>query len=377
MDKKISHNQAGLILCIFTISLKLSALPAIMYIFSQTDAYVVCFIATIFDFLGTLIIAHIISKMPNKSFYDLVKDNLGKVVAIIVQILLGIYLLGKSIVTLQELHDYFINTLFDKLNTAFFFGVLGLFILYTTTKDFRTLGRVMQLIFWPMFIGIAFTLIFPISDMQVDRLLPIFKSGFRPIYSGLSKTNFAFGDYLILLLLMGKIDVKQKFKKEILSYMAVTLSFIVAFFIIFTGSFGDFAISQTLALGELPLHSTTPSTIGKLEWLTVVIWTGILLLNAGLISVSCRQCFDNIFSIKNKNLSSTIITGIIMTGVVLTYLQLDSILNIVTNPNFSIVSGSLQVLFILILAISYLIEKKKKNKPENFARESKRGTAKC
>jgi hypothetical protein len=76
---------------------------------------------------------------------------------------------------------------------------------------------------------------------------------------------------------MGKISLENKSKKKILLSALNVFLFIFQFFVIFAGSFGRFGVHQTLALGELPLHNTTPATIGKLEWLTIIIWTIILL----------------------------------------------------------------------------------------------------
>ena len=296
MEKTLTTNQASLILCIFTVALKLSALPALMFSYSGNDSYIACLIALIFDFLGTLIIVHILHKHPEMSFFQIIKETLGKATSIIVQVVLFLYFFAKCVLVLQELHDYFIATLFEELNPALFILVLGLLILYSATKNFRTIGRVIQLIFWPTVIGISFTLIFPINDIQIEKLLPIFEQGFYPIYKSIARTSFAFGDYMILLPLMGNIKFSKKSKKTMLMFVSSTLGFVFNFFVIFVGSFGKFSTSQTLALGELPLHNTTPATIGKLEWLTIVIWTVILLVNAMVLAIACKSAFDNIFN---------------------------------------------------------------------------------
>lgn len=358
MEKTISTNQASLILCIFTIALKLSALPAIMFFYTGNDSYVACAIALAFDFIGTLIIVNIMKKNPDKSFNQIITDSLGKVVTIIIQVLLLLYFLTKCVLVLQELHDYFIATLFEELNPVFYLIVMILLMLFSATKDFRTVGRLIQLIFWPVLIGIVFTLIFPVNDLQIVKLLPIFEQGFRPIFVGLSRTTFAFGDYMILLPMMGHITFHQKTKKHILLFMSSTLSFILNFFIIFIGSFGDFSIAQTLALSELPLHNTTPATIGKLEWLTLTIWTIILLINAIILIIACRSTFDTIFNSFGKKIGAIVTSLTVGIAVTLTYLQLEAIVEFAISPAFASIIGLFQVAIILVLIIASGINNK-------------------
>lgn len=365
MEKTISTNQASLILCIFTIALKLSALPAIMFFFAGNDSYITCSIALAFDFIGTLIIINIMKKNPDLTFFQLLKCTLGKVVAIAIYSILLLYFIIKCVLNLQELHDYFIATLFEELNPIFFLIVLILIMLYSASKDFRTIGRVIQLIFWPVVMAIIFSLIFPLEDLQIVKLFPIFEQGFFPIYTALSRTTFAFGDYMILLPMMGYISFNKKTKKHVLLYTSSTLLFILNFFIIFVGSFGDFSSSQTLALSELPLHNTTPATIGKLEWLTITIWTIILLINSIILIIACRITFDSIFNTFGKKIG-VIVTTLMVGGIVtFTYLQLEAIIEFAISPAFSGTIGIIQLILILLLVIANAIRNKRKNNPNN------------
>lgn len=363
MEKTISTNQSGLIYCIFTIALKLSALPSLMFSYAGNDSYIACLIALFIDMLATFIVIGIIIKHPDKSFKQLITETFGKVISSIIHSLLVIYFLAKCVLVLQELHDYFIATLFEELNPVYFLIVLGLIILYSTFRNYRIIGRAIELIFWPTMIALFFTLIFPIEDMQIEKLLPIFEQGPYPIYKAISRTTFAFGDYMIFLPLMSNIKITQTSRKTLVLYTIGTVSFIFSFFVIFVGCFGKYAISQTLALGELPLHNTTPETIGKLEWLTISIWTIILLINAIILAHTCRQVFDNLFGINDKKWSCYTISAILILIVGMTYLQLETIIQIAITPIFSALSGGLQLTILIMLIVSSIVAtNRQKNK---------------
>jgi len=284
---------------------------------------------------------------------------------------------------LQELHDYFIATLFEELNPVYFIIVLSLLILYVTGKKFRSIGRLIELIFWPTFVGIIFTLIFPIEDIQIEKLLPLFTQGPYQIYRGLSRTTFAFGDYMILLPLMGDIKLNERSKKKILTYAFSAFNFIFNFFVIFAGSFGRFSVNQTLALGELPLHNTTPATIGKLEWLTIIIWTVILLTDAMVIALASKTCLDNLFNVSDKKWTGYVVTAIVMLTVAITYMQLETIIEIATTPIFASIAGGIQILIVVLLVIANCIYLKKHppsanaRQKDNCKKIDKKEEAKC
>lgn len=359
MEKTISSNQASLILVLFTVALKMSVLPAVMSDFAANNSYIVCAVALVFDFLGTLVIVLIMRKIPEKSFFELIKDTLSKPFAIIIYILLFIYFFCKCIIALLELHDYYIATLFEELNPAFFILVIGLLLLFMFNKNFRTIGRLLEVVFWPMAIGIMFTLIFPISDIDFTNLLPFMQDGFYPIWNGIVHTSFAFGDYMILLILMGHISFRKNSTKKILIYMSTILNFILNFYVIFVGSFGDTAVNQTLALGELPLHNPYPATIGKLEWLTIIIWTGILLIQSVLLGKCCCKCFSCIFGNKTSKAPSIVITILIVVTLMITYLRLENILTIYIGNIFPPIVSSFQLFLIVLLVVCYNIHKRK------------------
>lgn len=362
IEKTISSNQAALILILFTVGLKFSVLPAIMCDYASNNGYIVCLIALILDFLCTVAVIVVMRKIPEKNFFDLIKETLSRPVAIIIYAILAVFFIIKCLIAILELHDYFIATLFEELNPLYFIIVLSLLMFFLFNKNLRTFGRLLEIFFWPMAIGLMFTLIYPIQDIELTNLFPIFQDGFYPIWNGIVHTSFAFGDYSILLILMGRISYKKGSVKKILLYMFSMANFIFNFYIVFVGTFGDTAINQSLALGELPLHNPFPSTIGKLEWLTIIIWTAILTIEAGILGKSASICFKHIFN-KEKSYTPSIITlSIILLLYSFSYLRLETAISIATDGVVVTIASLFQLLLIILLYICYFISKKQKSK---------------
>lgn len=366
MEKTISTNQTSLILIIFTVSLKLSVLPAITCDFANNDAYIVALIACIIDFLLTIAIIVIMQKIPQKNFFELTKETLSKPVAIIVYIFLFVYFFLKLLIALLELHDYYIVTLFEHLNPFFFILALGFFMLYIFNCQFRAIGRMIEICFWPLAIGIAFTLLYPIAEVQLVNLFPMFENGAYPIYNGLIRTSFAYGDFMILFVLMGNIKYSKHATKKILLYMSTILGFIFNFYVIFVGTFGDTAVNQSLALSALPLHNPYPTAIGRLEWLTIIMWTAILLIQISILGISCTSCLKQILGFRDKKIPSFVTIAIVLALYVPTYLKLEPIVKFATENAFSYTAKGFEILCIVLLYIEYFLYKKKSMGAKDF-----------
>ena len=69
MEKSLTGGQAGLIIALFSVALKLSVMPAIFNDYAANNSYVACLISLIVDFLICLIVITIMHKVPNKTFF--------------------------------------------------------------------------------------------------------------------------------------------------------------------------------------------------------------------------------------------------------------------------------------------------------------------
>lgn len=365
MEKSLTNNQAGLIIALFSVALKLSVMPAIFNDYAANNSYVACLLSLAIDFGMCLIVILIMTKIPHKTFYELIKDTFSKPVAIILNAILTFYFILKSLIALLELHDYYIASLFEELNPLFFSITFLLLLLWLFGKSFRNLGRSLQILFWPMAIGLLFTLIFPASSIELTNLLPLFQNGMYQLFNGSFHTAFAFDDYVILLMIMGHIDVNKKTRKTLLLYLFTMLNFVFNFYIVFVGCFGNTAVNQSLALNELPLHNPFSTALGRLEWLTIIIWTAILLLQSAVLGKCACRSFDNIFHTHDKKISTFVITGLIAIGMAFTYLKLYDAIQFVTSTVFITILLAFHVVVLTLIIISAIIECNKKHGGEN------------
>ena len=162
-------------------------------------------------------------------------------------------------------------------------------------------------------------------------------------------------------MLMGHIQYEKNTTKKLLFYIVNALLFILNFYVIFVGAFGETAVNQTLALGELPLHNPYPATIGRLEWLTIIIWSAILLIQGAMLGNFCCKCIKCVFNVSDIKIPAIATTIIISGSLVASYLQLYNVLKLVTSTPFVIISGVFHTLLVIVLLIAFAIEKRRGN----------------
>ena len=367
MEKKISTHQACLLIVLSTIALKLSTLPAIMSDYASSNSYIICFVAIVFDFIGTLIILKVMEKIPEKNFFELIKKVWSKPVAIIIYILLAIYFFSKSASALFQLHNYYSSSLFEDLNHSFGLLIILFLSLFLVSKNFRTFGRLMEICFWPIAIAVMFTLLYPINSIKLTNLFPLLEDGVYPIWNGFLHTSFAFGDYMVLFVLMGKIDYNKTTTKKILFYSLNVLLFVLNFYVVFVGVYGHTAVNQTLALSELPLHNSFSVTVSKLEWLTIIVWTALLFIYANFMNKCSCECLDRIFNISGKKSIPIVVSTLTTIVQLVVVFEPGHISKIFTNMPVGIASKIFPLVVIFILITSYLIDKKQnKNNFKNI-----------
>ena len=139
------------------------------------------------------------------------------------------------------------------------------------------------------------------------------------------------------------------------------------FYICFQGSFGTTAVGQTLALSDLPLHNPYPANIGKLEWLTILIWTIILLAEATLLGKCASKCLGFIFNCSNTRIPAMVTSTIIVNLIGITYLKLYDYIDFAIRSWFSTFIFVFHLALVALAIISFIIwHKKEKTHEKNI-----------
>ena len=352
----ITNRQLGIILFISTIALKFSVKPSIMCRYSGVDIYLAIIIDMIMELAMFGLVLYFVLKHPDEDFYHYLKNSFGVVVAKIIFVLLFAYFLIKTLLTVQEIYIYFLETLFDNFNTIYFVVPLFLLLGYMLNKDLFVYARSVEILFWFIIIGLIIVMVVPINNMELINYFPILENGFFNLMTGIEKTSFGGGDYLILLVFMKYVDKDDK-KTPLIVNVILAMWVVVSFYFVFVGVFGKTGVNQLLAISDISLHNAYPSSIGRMDWLTIIIWTVTLILQMGFTGFICMYLLRNIIP-TSKTKASLIIEGLLVVLFLIGNNHFTVFFELIMSTPFLVYVGVLHYGLPLILIINHFIVKR-------------------
>ena len=344
---QLSNRQIGILLSLSIISLKLFILPSEISRYAGNNAYISLIISLMVEFLFIILILFVMKRNPEKSFFEILELKLGKMFTKIISVILFIYFLGKSFIAIKELQNFLVQLLFEHISWWKFVVPLVALILYILNKSLRTFARSVQFFFYFVVVGAGITLILPIQQLELVNLLPIFSNGIMPVLQGSFYTSFHFIDFLVLFIFMGRIKYSKKTANSVIKYSLFTYLFILLFYVFYIGLFGNILVNEGLLVSDIPLYSNYPSTNGRLEWLSMIVWTIVLIYQASLMLICARESLSNFTTIKNNSILSIILLIIISIMLYIAYLDYAGVIKIITTKVFNIIL----LAFMLVLAM--------------------------
>ena len=357
--KQLTLRQTGMILALSMVSVKFLVFPALTFRFAGINSYISTLISFILDAIFIGMVAFVLFKFPNKTFKEIMAETYGIIVTKICYFVIFAYMSLKTLLIMKEAHTYFQDTLFENLTMTMFIIPIIVSSMYIASKNLKTIGRTVELFFPLIAFGIILMMVIPITKVDIFGILPFMEQGFKPVADSIGKTAFAYGDQMVLLLLIGNIKYDKEKPSKIFWYIGLTAALVIVMNIVFICLFGDTAIDQQLAVSEIPLHSTNPTTMGRLDWLTIMIWIITLLIQSGVFMFFAVEAFST-FSGLGKGWSVGIVGTIITIGLILLSLKLAQLIDLVINPIFVYIIIAVQVIIPIMMFLAALIKKKKR-----------------
>ena len=360
--KQLSARQTAIILSVSIISLKFIIFPAIITQGSQNNAYITVIFSLLFDLLFFLIILGVMKKYPYLTFFEILQNGLGKILSKIIIGVLAVYFFLKLIISIKEMHNYLYELLFESFSWYYFIFPTIALIVYITFCGVRGFGRSLEFMFPILAVFTIITILMPLNTIEFDNILPFLPDGLLPVLGSTVKTNFAFGDYFVLLILMGKLKYEKKTTKKIVKWILITDLFVVLFFVLFICVLGNLTVNESLAVNDIPLYANISSINGRLEWASTIVWSIVLVFQSSILMYCCSECVNYSLSFINKKINMVIICIALYAILRYLYLSLAMALNFILSKPFVIFTISVQIALPIIFIIAMFVGGKKNEK---------------
>ena len=357
--KQLSARQVGIILFISIVSLKFIIMPSLVFEISKNNSHISILINLISDFGSIFSYFWFMKKHPNLTFKTALESCFGKTITKIFFGLLAFYFFFKAFITLKEIQNYFNRVLFDDFDWVKYIIPSTALLAYISSKPFKTFGRCGEILIYIALFCIITIIPISLKSATFSELIPILQNGTPPVLKGAFASTFGFGDYIFLLLFIGKIKVTKTTNKTLLIYSISAMIIIYTLYLIFISTFGNLASNENLALSDLSLNISIPPTVGRLDWISILLWTFILFFNTGLLLASAKECLLVTLGTEKQNFILLGMFCVYIGFLLYEKLSLSVLLKIISSTPFVIFASIIQIGYPALLVLTGLLLKNK------------------
>lgn len=352
-------------MCGFSIfSLKLVALPSLIYKFNGSGGLITALLLFLFDLFMITLFLIFKKKFPKVSIYEMFEKAVGKVISKIFYFLIMMFFVFKLILLLNEALSYIVDVV-DEEQISFLFYL----IIFAITNTFvynglRSFSRTAELFFPIVLIGLIVCLLLSDNTFAFEQIGPLFD---RPVVDYLNtffSTSFWFLDFVFVIVLADKIKVTSDPVKSIVScalfYLALVMILYYAYYRLFTIT----SFLHNNAIADVTQFRRNIGNVGNVEIISILVFLFSMFFQAGLYFYCMCYLYGKIFN------TTRIYQPIIIFDILVAFLSYFVFKNIQIIMDFSLrylkyYSLIIWIIIPIFILIIYLMVRKKKNNGKN------------
>lgn len=328
--KELTVRQVSLLTFFLVVVNKLLIFPSLVSSYASRDAYIAVAFSMLIEGFYFLIILKVINFNKNLTFFKLLENGIGRILARSIFVLYAVYFFIKTFVLINESTLFFNNSFYGEFSPIIFLLPMLLLLAYMATLKLKTLARAYEILRVFILVGVLFALYVSLSNADFINTLPILENGLGGVLEGIFKTTFWYGDYLILFLFLGKIKVEKGLNKKLIKTWLLGTVFVVLFVFAFYNIFGETSLFFNNAISDV-LNAGSASFLTKINWLIILLFASGLVYCMGLYVYAVYNFISyNIKAIK----SYYIVLPIIILLVILLFFNnfnFDRLVSVLTN----------------------------------------------
>ena len=333
----ITTHQLSVILLIASIALKVLLLPSLLAEYAGNTLYISVIVGYIFEFITLFFILKIMRMCPDKNFFEVLSKCFTKVGAFVISIAYALYYAVKCFYILCETRLFFIETLYEEFSWILFILPLFFLLLFIISKRAKVIARIYESLNMIIIGGFIFLIIVAIADADFSDLLPFMNNGITGVWNALYKNIFMFGDTIILLVFCGRVKFEKDFEHKLRKSIIISAILVTIFMIIYYGIYGNIADMLRFAISSVVQFSPRVSSMGRVDWIAICIWSAVLLLQLILITWLQKTLANDMFNIKKHQTLTGIVITVLLFIITLVYYFNIEFAFIIINSNWAII----------------------------------------
>ena len=369
MESRINYRQMSILVFMSFISLKMLALPSVMYKDSENMSWFVTLVLMIVDMIYSLLIVEMMKRSGSKNILEFMSYCVGGFLA---RVFLIAYILKFALVIAnisKGLEFFVVENFYSEFNWLVFVIPLIIILGFMVYKGIRNIARVNELICWAVVLGCIYIALNSIEDVDFLSFLPMFKDGAKPLFvSGFRHLSW-FGSASFLMMLFGSVDFSTEKKRTLVKYCLFGIGVVILVHVVFYGLFDNISPMRNFALSDISQYSSEHNSIDELSWLIVALWVVAQAVQLSLYGYCLMLSIKFLFNIKNNTFPILLVMVYVLLW---SYVGENTIRleQVFFTPFASIVTIVAEFLIPPLLAIIFAIKNRKK-KPKKLKGRAK------
>lgn len=363
--KILTKRQAVILFCFLTIAQKLQRLPAIISSRFGRDAYIAFAVLFLLDFLVLLLVLSIYNRLQNRTIFEYIKEKSGPFWLVVFCILTIIFFMFKALLSFKQLHEFFANTLFNRLPWRVFSILFVALLVLMVANGLKNIARTSELYLYPIVISLLIVVAFGVFTGDFQRLLPVLDIPLKSAVPNLLKYCGWFLDPIIILFFAGHI------KEEMPSPQPFIFAQIACGLFVVFGMATFYAVNEYMV--EFQSNGLTSMTeftlirlgVGRPDWF-LVLFVNIanVIDTALLVWIVC----ESVSQLINKKVGYPVTIGVLAVVYILdefVYKNLEVTVLITTK----IASVFMFAYTVLVIGVLFITVKKNGNKGAKYEKK--------
>lgn len=308
---------------------KILTLPSLLFEYGRSDSFLILLLMFLFDIAVLFVFFKLKQRYKTQSFFQVLSLNWGKFFAVLIYLLLFIYFFIKILTTFNVSYIYFKMQVYHNDQKSIFLFLALAVLAIMVANGFRPLSRTIQFFYPAILIGLLFCLLISFANFSHPPLL--FTTPFKSLITGAYRYVFAFGDFLLLFLIMDRIEYKAEGRSQILKSVIVSMYITLVGYFLFFSIFEYTGFMHPNAVSDIIVLSYEIFDIGRLDIIAVVTVMLLTFCQISLYGYVLSSILLKVFPRMTKNYSIAIVITIFLIVYGLSLNSLDSVGYFVTN----------------------------------------------
>lgn len=357
MTKDITSRQLLILLSLSVLSFKLTFFPSMLYKFANVDSFFSAILLLSLDLISFLLIMFVFLKNKDISFFQFLEARLGVVFSKIIYLILFLFFMAKLLVLSSGGFYFARESLFESGNLFLFVFVLFVSINSLFLFKLKSFSRTVEMIFPIILAALFCCIVLGISTATNYGIFPVLQTNPKNVISAASGAYFCSGDFLFLLVFMGKCSFKNN-KINCKKILVITYILLILFLFTYFSIYRYTAFLHQHAITDIVKFVPITSVIENLDWFPTSLMLALYILLGGLYMFCLVNLLKNIFKFNKKNYDSRwLLIPINIVAITLIYYLFSNFELLITIlQNYLNIFGFISVwlVSVFVFAISFL-----------------------